>query len=62
MNLGWCGLDWSDSGQEQVESSCECCNEPPGSIEFWESVEWLQQLLASRVVLSSIVSYVADEI
>jgi hypothetical protein len=30
--MGWCGLDQSGSGQGQVESSCECGNEPLGSI------------------------------
>jgi hypothetical protein len=30
--LGRCGLDWSSSGQEQVESSCECSYELSGSI------------------------------
>jgi hypothetical protein len=25
-----------------VESSCECCNEPSGSIRCWEVLEWLQ--------------------
>jgi hypothetical protein len=37
---GWCGLDWSGSGQEQVESSCEFGNEPLGSIKCWETIEW----------------------
>jgi hypothetical protein len=27
-----------------VESSCELGNEPSGSIEGWESTEWLQKL------------------
>jgi hypothetical protein len=31
-----CGLDWSGSGYVQVESSCECGNEPLGSIKCWE--------------------------
>jgi hypothetical protein len=30
--LGWCGLDWSGSGRRQVETSCECGNEPSGFI------------------------------
>jgi hypothetical protein len=29
--LWWCGLDWSGSGYEQVESSCEFGIEPSGS-------------------------------
>jgi hypothetical protein len=32
---------WSGSEQEQVESSCECGNEPSGSIKRWETIEWL---------------------
>jgi hypothetical protein len=32
--MGWCGLDWSGSGEGQVESSCECGNEPRGSIKM----------------------------
>jgi hypothetical protein len=38
---GWCGLDWSGSGQEQVESSCEFGIEPLGSIKCWETIKWL---------------------
>jgi hypothetical protein len=37
--MGWCGLDWSGSGQEQVESSCEFGIEPSGSIKGWETIE-----------------------
>jgi hypothetical protein len=36
-----CGLDWSGSEWEQVESSCELGNEPSGSIKCWEVLEWL---------------------
>jgi hypothetical protein len=38
---GWSGieLDWSGSGQGQVESSCECSNESFGSVKFWEVLE-----------------------
>jgi hypothetical protein len=32
--------DWSGSGYEQVESSCEFGIEPSGSIKCWETVEW----------------------
>jgi hypothetical protein len=32
--------DWSDSGQEQVESSCEFGIEPLGSKKCWEVIEW----------------------
>jgi hypothetical protein len=34
--MGWCGLDWSGSGQGQVESSCEFGIEPSDSINCWE--------------------------
>jgi hypothetical protein len=34
-------MDWSDLGYEQVESSCECGNEPAGTISCWEVLEWL---------------------
>jgi hypothetical protein len=27
--MGWCGLDWSGSGQEQVERSCDFCKCQP---------------------------------
>jgi hypothetical protein len=32
------GLDWSGSGQGQVERCCECGNEPLGSIKWWETM------------------------
>jgi hypothetical protein len=35
----WIGLDWSGSGQEEAESSCEFGIEPSGSITFWETIE-----------------------
>jgi hypothetical protein len=38
------GLDWSGSGREQVESSCELGNEPSGSIKCWETTKWLHNL------------------
>jgi hypothetical protein len=41
------GLDWSGSGQVQVENSCERGNEPSGNYRV------AAQLVASRVVLSS---------
>jgi hypothetical protein len=34
-----------------VEGSCGCYNGPSGSIKCWETIEWLCQLVASRVVL-----------
>jgi hypothetical protein len=39
--MGWGGLDWPGSGQGQVENSCECGNEPLGSIKCWKTIEWL---------------------
>jgi hypothetical protein len=39
--MGLCGLHWSDSGWGQVEGSCECGNEPSGSIKFSETIECL---------------------
>jgi hypothetical protein len=39
--MGWFGLDWSSSGYGEVESVCECCNEPSGSIKCSETIEWL---------------------
>jgi hypothetical protein len=44
MDLGeirWGGVDWSGSGYGQVECSCECSNEPSGSIQCWETIKWL---------------------
>jgi hypothetical protein len=41
---GCCGLDWSDSGQGQMESSCDSGNEPSGSIKFWETIKLLHNL------------------
>jgi hypothetical protein len=38
--VGVCGLDWSGSGYEEVESSCEFVIEPSGSIKCWETIEW----------------------
>jgi hypothetical protein len=42
--MGWCGLDWSGSGDWQVESSCKFSDEPSGS-----------KLVAFQVVFSSVV-------
>jgi hypothetical protein len=36
------GLDRSGSGWGPVEGSCEHGNEPMGSINYWEVLEWLQ--------------------
>jgi hypothetical protein len=43
MNLGeigWGGVDWIDLAQDR-DKSCECGNEPLGSIKCWEVLEWL---------------------
>jgi hypothetical protein len=37
--MGWYGLDRSDLGS--VEGSCEHGNEPSGSINCWEVLEYL---------------------
>jgi hypothetical protein len=37
--MGWCELDWSRSGQGQVESSCELGDEHSGSTKCWETIE-----------------------
>jgi hypothetical protein len=39
--IGCCGLDWFGSGQGPVEGSFEHDNEPSGSINCWETLEWL---------------------
>jgi hypothetical protein len=41
--MGWCGVDWIDLAQErdQLEGSCECGDDPSGSIKYWEVLEWL---------------------
>jgi len=33
------GLDRCGSEKGQVAGSCKCGNEPPGSIEFWETLD-----------------------
>jgi hypothetical protein len=38
--MGLCGLDWSGSGKEQVESCCEFGIEPTGSMKCWETIGW----------------------
>jgi len=38
--LGY-GLDLAGPGQGQVAGTCECGNEPSGSIKFGEFLEWL---------------------
>jgi hypothetical protein len=36
------GLDWAGSGYIQVAGTCECGNEPSGSIKRGEFLDWLQ--------------------
>ena len=43
QDVGWGHeLGWSGSGQGQVGSSCECDNEPSGSIKCVELFDWLR--------------------
>jgi hypothetical protein len=39
--MQWCGLGWSESGQGQMEISCECGNELSGSIKCKKTIESL---------------------
>jgi hypothetical protein len=41
--IGGDDMDWIDLVQEggSVEGSCECGNEPSGSIQRWVILEWL---------------------
>jgi hypothetical protein len=41
IDFGVSRLDWSGSGEGQLESSCECCNGPTVSIEVREYLEFL---------------------
>jgi hypothetical protein len=59
--MGWSDVDWIGLAQDRDKwRALESGNKLPGSIKCWETTEWVTQLLASRVVLSSIVSYVSD--
>jgi hypothetical protein len=51
--MGLWELNRSGSGQGPVESSCECGNEPSGSIKRWEVLRVAAQLAASQEGLSS---------
>jgi hypothetical protein len=44
--IGWDDMDWIDLAQDrdQWEGFCEHGNEPSGSINCWEVVEWLHNL------------------
>jgi hypothetical protein len=37
-DIGWGGVGWIDLAE--VESSCECGNEPSGYIKCWEFLTW----------------------
>jgi len=40
QEVGWgYGLDQAGSGQGQVVETCECGNEPLGSIKYWEFLD-----------------------
>jgi hypothetical protein len=49
-----CGLDWSGLRQGQVESSCECSNEPSDFIKCWEVSRVSSRPVPAQVVHSSI--------
>jgi hypothetical protein len=49
--MGLCGLHLSGAGLVQVESSCECGNEPSVSIKCWGNYRMAIQLVGSGVVL-----------
>ena len=38
----WLGLDRSGSGYGQVAGSCECGDEPSGSIKYWKFLDYLR--------------------
>jgi hypothetical protein len=56
LERGWGDVDCIESGrgEGQVESSCECGNEPSGSIKCCEKNRVASHLLASRMVLSCV--------
>jgi hypothetical protein len=40
--IGWGDVDWICLAQDRDRwSSCECRNEPSGSIACWETIKWL---------------------
>jgi hypothetical protein len=52
IGWGWVsGLDWPSSGQEQVEGSCECCNEPSDFINGGKLSSGFTAGVFSRVTL-----------
>jgi hypothetical protein len=46
VERGWDGAGWTELVWLRIgtsgDSSCERGNEPPSSIKYWESIEWLQ--------------------
>ena len=36
------GLDQAGLGLRQVAGTCDCSNEPSGSIKCWEFLDWLK--------------------
>jgi hypothetical protein len=52
FGVEWIGLVWLRIGP--VEGSCKHGNKPPGSIKFWEFLEWLHnwQVLKKGSALS----------
>jgi hypothetical protein len=40
--VGWSNVDWIVLAQDRY--SCECGNEPSGTIKCWVSIEWLHNL------------------
>jgi hypothetical protein len=45
LEMGWGSVDWIGLAQDrgQVESSCECGDEPSGPVKCWETIEWLHK-------------------
>ena len=41
--MWWYGLDRAGSGQDQVVDTCECDNEPSGSIKCGEFLDYLKK-------------------
>jgi hypothetical protein len=56
----WYGLDRSDSGEGPVEGSCEHGNEPSGSINCWEVLQWLHNWRILNKGSAPYVKYTVD--
>ena len=48
------GLDRAGSGEGQVTATCECGNEPSGSIKCGEFLDWLKSVRFSRTLLHAV--------